>query len=35
MSEELLKEKNYEDAIEQFLITQGGYQKGEDRKSVV
>lgn len=25
----LLKEKNFEDAIEQFLITQGGYQKGD------
>lgn len=25
----LLKEKSFEDAIEQFLVTQGGYQKGD------
>lgn len=28
MSDELLKEKNFEDAIEKFMITEGGYIKG-------
>lgn len=31
MQDTLLKEKNFEEAIENYLITEGGYQKGNSK----